>query len=245
MENTQESNKTKKIHIRLVVVCIMLAILFLGTAMYLQYKINTHAIELAEVQDKHAAYIKAQPDTNKIMQEKLLSLITQLQPKLDPLMAREITTVIIRESKAKNLDPALVTGIIFVESVFDPFAESHKEALGLMQVRYSIWKESPELKGDGVNAKGALFWIDKNIIAGTNILKKYYEESGCDMRATLYRYNTGRPNFPENAWNIEYVNKVLFYTYWIKNQLTEENKCIVETVAEKEPTTKDKEAKNG
>lgn len=245
MENTQESNKTKKIHIRLVVVCIMLAILFLGTAMYLQYKINTHAIELAEVQDKHAAYIKAQPDTNKTIQEKLLSLITQLQPKLDPLMAREITTIIIRESKAKKLDPALVAGIIFIESMFDPFAESNKEALGLMQVRYSVWKEASELKGNGVHAKGALFWIDKNIIAGTNILRKYYDEAGCDVRAALYRYNTGKSAMPANAWSIEYINKVLFYTYWIKNQLTEENKCIVETVAEKEPTTKDKEAKNG
>jgi len=50
-------------------------------------------------------------------------------------------------------------------------------AVGLMQVRYSVWKESLELSSNGVESKEALFWIDNNIKSGVDILVKYYKES--------------------------------------------------------------------
>lgn len=160
-----------------------------------------------------------------ITPSKLKDIILTLQPKLDPLIAIEIATVIINECEIKSIDPALVTALIYIESVFDPFAKSNKDAIGLMQIRYEAWKESPLLKNNDINARESLFWLDKNIKAGINILKKYYVKSGCDIRYALYRYNTGKTDKP-NTWQMEYVNKILYYTYWIRCQIDKNNLCL-------------------
>lgn len=247
MENTQGSmNRYKKLSLIPIAILIIMATI---SVIYMAVALRENKILIQKLMDENKALSMPRPNPCEITPEKLQIVITKLQPKLDPLLAKEISSVIVSQCKLKNMDPALVAGLIFVESVFDPFAESNRNAVGLMQVRYSVWKEEPELKGDGVHAKGALFWIDKNIAAGVNILNKYYQESGCDMRKTLYRYNTGAASFPAGSWNIEYVNKVIYYTYWVKTQLNEENKCTVETVEpvieEEKSTVIEKEAKNG
>jgi hypothetical protein len=175
--------------------------------------------------------------------EKLTAAITELQPKLDNILAKRIAKTIITECSSNSLDPALITGLIKVESGFNPFAESSQGALGLMQVRYSTWKEEPELINNGIPAKGALFWIDLNIKAGTDILHKYYLESDCDMVRALYRYNTGKTKLPKDIdrWDIRYVNKVLYYSYQVKTILTEDNKCDPEPGTSEVPEDESKQ----
>lgn len=206
--------------------CIILAI-SLGNSFVAKNQME-HQAEIDRLAIQWSRMSKEQD--KKLTKVKLTEAISELQPKLDKELASRISENILKECKAKRLDPALVVGIIKVESEFDPFAESHKGAVGLMQIRYSIWKEEPELLRNGVSQKEALFWIDRNIRAGTDILKKYYDESNCDVAKTLYRYNTGSTKFPKDTkrWDSGYVNKVIYYTYTIKTHLTDDNECYQE-----------------
>ena len=170
-----------------------------------------------------------------VTKEKLVKTIILLQPKVDPVMAAEISEVVMRECVNKNLDPSLIIGLIKIESNFNPFAESGKGAIGLMQIRYTTWKEEPELLDNGVPAKGALFWIDRNITAGTHILQKYYIESDCDLAKALYRYNTGKRKMPIDYWRSDYVSKVIYNAYLTKAYLSEDNKCSAEIIEEELP----------
>jgi hypothetical protein len=61
-----------------------------------------------------------------------------------------------------------------------------------------------------------LYWIDSNIMCGTDILAKYLEESKGDIGVALARYNTGDPKLSKPPWQVEYVAKVLYYHYKIR-----------------------------
>ena len=121
-----------------------------------------------------------------------------------------------------------------MESEFSPFAQSSKGAIGLMQIRYSVWKEEPELLNNKVHNKNALFWVDRNIKSGTDIFRKYYDEAKCDLRRTLYRYNSGSPKLPMGTgkWDIRYVNKVIYHAYKVRTYLAEDNKCEATATSE-------------
>ena len=202
---------------------------------------TTHLVKC--LQDEHKSYkaksavmIKrqiAQYKTNlekrlyQQRQVKLCKIIRKFQPKLDEILADRIARSILIECDNIGVDPALVTGLIKVESGFDIFAESKAESIGLMQVRYSVWKNEPELINSGVHGKDYLFSIEHNIRAGVSILHKYYKEAKCNIIKALYRYNTGKSKIPKNVsiWKINYVNKILYYTYQVKSFLSEDNKC--------------------
>jgi hypothetical protein len=155
----------------------------------------------------------------------LTEAITKLQPKLDEKMAKRISVEIITECLRKSLDPILVTALIWRESRFNPMAHSSKGAVGLMQVRYKIWKEDPILQDNGVDAKYKLYWIDLNIKCGTEILSKYYEEANHDIAKALYRYNTGSKDIPKDIpdFTVEYVNKILLTAYRISDYIRKGN----------------------
>jgi len=142
--------------------------------------------------------------------------IMTLQPKHSPETSKLIATAIVNECKAKGLDPDLIAAQAYVESEFNIFATSPKDAVGLLQVRYPTWKLEPELKSNGVDARHKLYWVELNIKCGTDIFKRYYEESGRKIAPTLYRYLTGDPKLTKKPWEIEYISKILYYTYKIK-----------------------------
>jgi len=156
--------------------------------------------------------------------------IMKLRPMTTPYMAVYIAANIVQESGKKGLDPYLVLGLIFAESTLNPNAESKMGALGLMQVRYITWKLEPELKSNGVDVRHKLFWIDANIKAGTDILARFIKEAGGNIGTALYRYNTGILKLTKNPWEIEYVSKVLYYTYRIRQHVKEGNKLDAEEV---------------
>jgi len=147
---------------------------------------------------------------------KLADCVIKLQPKTTPFVAKFVAMNIIKESAAKKLDPDLILALIYTESEVNPNALSPKGAIGLMQVRYQTWKSAPELKDNGVDARHKLYWIDSNISCGTDILAKYLEESKGDIGAALFRYNTGDPKLTKPPWQNEYVAKILYYHYKIR-----------------------------
>jgi hypothetical protein len=89
-------------------------------------------------------------------------------------------------------------------------------AVGLLQVRYTTWKTEPELKDNGVDVKHKLYWIDANIKCGTDILAKYLAESNGNIAVALHRYYCGNPKLEKKPWETEYVSKILYYYFKIR-----------------------------
>jgi soluble lytic murein transglycosylase-like protein len=96
-----------------------------------------------------------------------------------------IVDVAYQKSRHYGFHPNLVLSVIQVESAFNPLAVSSAGAYGLMQVRYSVWKD--ELKID----RSRIFDIEYNIDLGLRILKQYKDIAGGNMHRALFLYNNG------------------------------------------------------
>ncbi|NRF66653.1 lytic transglycosylase domain-containing protein [Aquincola sp. S2] len=96
------------------------------------------------------------------------------------------------ESKRAGLEPALVLGLIQVESGFRKYAISSAGARGYMQVM-PFWTR---LIGDGDAAR--LFHMQTNLRFGCVILRHYLDIERGDLFLALGRYNgsRGRPEYP-------------------------------------------------
>jgi hypothetical protein len=160
-------------------------------------------------------------------QQNYIHMIEKLQPKLSPTLSYLIAQILLSECDKKNLDPNLILAIIFVESSIDPMKESGKKACGLMQVRYEVWKEQPEMTDHGVDELKKLFWIEENIKVGTNIFLKFYNESENNINVTLYRYNSGAVKIPPNPDQevLKYINKIMYYHYYIMTSIRGKNEA--------------------
>lgn len=74
-----------------------------------------------------------------------------------------------------DLDPLLVLAVIAIESRYNPFAESHVGAQGLMQVMTSVHKDKFEAFGGG---EGAALNPVANIRVGSQILRDCIDRRG-------------------------------------------------------------------
>jgi len=112
------------------------------------------------------------------------------------------------EARRAGLDPALVLGLIQVESAFRKYAISSAGATGYMQVM-PFWTR---VIGDGDRRK--LFRMRSNLRYGCVILRLYLDQEGGDYFMALGRYNGSRgqaeyPNAVLSAWKRwEYGNPV-------------------------------------
>ncbi len=96
------------------------------------------------------------------------------------------------ESKRAGLEPALVLGLIQVESGFRKYAISSAGARGYMQVM-PFWAR---LIGDGEPAR--LFHMQTNLRFGCVILRHYLDIERGNLFMALGRYNgsRGKPDYP-------------------------------------------------
>jgi soluble lytic murein transglycosylase-like protein len=97
------------------------------------------------------------------------------------------------ESRRAGLEPALVLGLIQVESGFRKYAISPVGARGYMQVM-PFWAR---LIGDGHASR--LFHLQTNLRFGCVILRHYLDREAGDLFLALGRYNgsRGRNEYPE------------------------------------------------
>lgn len=102
-----------------------------------------------------------------------------------------LARTIVVESKRQQLDPALVLAVMHVESRFDTYAVSPKDALGLMQLLPSTgaWL-APQV---GVDWQGpqTLFDPASNVRLGVAYLRQLVDRYDGDVRTALLAYNWG------------------------------------------------------
>ncbi len=104
----------------------------------------------------------------------------------------ELLETIWYESRRAGLEPALVMGLMQVESGFRKYATSIVGARGYMQVM-PFWSR---VIGDGDPAK--LFQMQANLRYGCSILRMYIDMEKGDLYLALGRYNgsRGKPEYP-------------------------------------------------
>lgn len=108
-----------------------------------------------------------------------------------PLKYEEIIRSCSREH---DLDPYLVSAMIFVESKFIPQAISHKGAMGLMQIMPETGMWIAEQLQYSNFEKDLLFNPEVNIQFGTWYLNNLIQEFGNYPVIVLAAYNAGRGN---------------------------------------------------
>jgi len=130
----------------------------------------------------------------------------------DTIRANRIATALVSEGTKKNLDPALLIGVLIAENAkLDPRARSNVSARGLMQVmpfHAGKWKDCPS---------SDLVDITSNICYGTSILAQYIKKTP-SLQKALLRYNgcvrgTNTPNCQS------YSGKVLKYADQAASQM--------------------------
>lgn len=105
-------------------------------------------------------------------QAKIASLISNLQPKIDPVVADTIAGAVHKYSRKYGIPPELIVSVAMRESSFRLILESNKKARGLMQIMASAHPEKIEKLSVNNNS---IFHIDNNVHLGTMILAEYYE----------------------------------------------------------------------
>lgn len=103
---------------------------------------------------------------------------------------REFLQTVWYEARRAGLDPALVLGLIQVESGFRKFAVSAAGARGYMQVM-PFWSR---LIGDGDPSR--LFHMQTNLRFGCVILRHYLDMERGELFLALGRYNGSRGQAP-------------------------------------------------
>jgi len=95
--------------------------------------------------------------------------------------------VLADASRELDLDLEFMVGLMQVESHFDPNAQSHKDAYGLMQVRYPTALElDPTLR-----SFWQLFEPERNIRLGARYFRKLLDRYNGDYRMAALAYNRG------------------------------------------------------
>jgi soluble lytic murein transglycosylase-like protein len=117
----------------------------------------------------------------------------------DTLVRTEFLQTLWYEARRAGLEPALVLGLIQVESGFRKYAISTAGARGYMQVM-PFWTR---VIGDGQPSK--LFHMQTNLRYGCSILRMYIDMERGQLFLALGRYNGSRgraeyPNAVRAAW---------------------------------------------
>jgi soluble lytic murein transglycosylase-like protein len=99
-----------------------------------------------------------------------------------------VTAVATRQ----GLSPKLVASIVQVESSGRPSVVSKKSAVGLMQVHLPTWSHKWSRK--------QLLDPERNLMAGTTILKQYMRESG-SLEEALRKYSGGARDYAKKVRN--------------------------------------------
>ena len=101
-------------------------------------------------------------------------------------------------SSQYNLDPLFVLAVIKTESKFDDDAQSHKNAVGLMQITVETGAWAAKEMGFNTFSKEDLYNQEYNIRMGCWYLRRLNDTFDGDLDLTIAAYNAGPTNV--NTW---------------------------------------------
>jgi len=137
---------------------------------------------------KKIAYMKKEAKNLKtnddLLKRDIYLYIKTKYRRVPKVVSKTIAQSIVKVSKDENVSPALIVGIMEIESQFNPMARNEKsKAIGLMQIMPS-WTQKLNL-----TSVYDLYDIDINIQSGVKILKIHISEDGKgDISKGLYFY---------------------------------------------------------
>lgn len=119
--------------------------------------------------------------------------------RVSPQVIFDLVSLAHKVGHQHKLDPLLIIAVMGVESSFNPIAESHMGAKGLMQIipHYHAKKLEP------FGGEKAVFEPATNVVVGAQILKEYLRRTG-NLSIALQMYN-GALGDPKD----EYTRRVL------------------------------------
>lgn len=148
----------------------------------------------------------------EVNQKQMKKFITSRFYNVPEEVAEIIAAKTSEASKEHGVDFDLIVGLMYVESGFNPFAESKVGARGLLQVMHCVWGETYNIK----NASD-LHDINLNIRTGVHILKHYIEKNKGNITHALQNYNGAKKDGREFSNSVyQAIGKFVSY----KNQKT-------------------------
>lgn len=124
------------------------------------------------------------------VKSKIWKVISNYQTGLEMKSLKQIPHWIYKESKKYGYDPLLLTAMIVTESSFNNWAQSHKGALGLMQIKLRTGHALASEIATAWAGKPTLFDPASNIALGAFYLNKLVKRFK-DMNVALEAYNHG------------------------------------------------------
>jgi soluble lytic murein transglycosylase-like protein len=102
----------------------------------------------------------------------------------------DLALTIVSEARRHRMDPALVLAVMHVESRYDAFAVSSKDAMGLMQIIPSTGEELAAQLGIRWKGPNTLFDPTTNVRIGVAYLQQLRDRYG-NLSTALAAYNWG------------------------------------------------------
>lgn len=160
--------------------------------------------------DQHVAQRKTEQEARQKELQRQQDLANKIAERyhVDQDFALQVVQLAHKYEKPTFPKAKDILAIIGVESSFDPDAVSglrHDPAVGLMQVRPSMWNlDREDLSGD----------VEKQIQMGSDILHQYYTHFK-NPRAALAAYNVGPTNYRQGnkapGYVAKYANELKHY----------------------------------
>ena len=126
----------------------------------------------------------------KSQKKRIAQQIAQYETGLKTSYIDDLPELIIHESKKYGYDPLLLTSVIIIESSFNNWARSNRDAHGLMQIRPATGRELAAEVRVQWQGTPSLYDPETNITLGAYYLNKLFLRFG-DLRLALEAYNHG------------------------------------------------------
>ena len=133
---------------------------------------------------------------------------------------------VLEMAQARQLDPALIYGVMRRESLFDPLARSSVGALGLMQLMPTTARRVAQTLGMKRPRKSDILRIDNNIRFGTHYLKTVMNRFDNNVALAAAAYNAG----PRNVRRWLPKNRIMPADLWVETVPFSETRNYVQAV---------------